>query len=365
MASHNDRQDVSEAEKGLPDDLRDAFVAALPGGVLLDPRDRAGIERYARGRGFIGAEERLAAVSRAGEGNMNLTLRLVTNNRSLILKQARPWVEKYPALAAPVGRSRVELAFYELSAGRAELTRAMPRLLGSDASSSVLALEDLGEAQDFTTLYRQGSLAESDIEELVAFLAALHRPLEGLTSDQRTVFRNPDMRALNHEHIFRLPLARDNGLDLDAYSPGLTDAAEGLKDDARYAAAVAALGRRYLDDGPVLVHGDYFPGSWLRTSGGIRIIDPEFCFLGTAAFDVGVLLAHLALAQKPATVGERVLELYLSGPSHEGSDFVRLARAFAGVEIMRRLIGVAQLPLAHDPETRLALLEASRELVLA
>ena len=344
---------------------REAFARALPAGVFLDPEDRGAIERYARGRGFIGAEERLGAVSRAGEGNMNLTLRLVTDRQSLILKQARPWVEKYPALAAPIGRSRVELAFYELTAGRSELARAMPHLLGSDASSGVLALQDLGEAQDFTALYRQGTLAESDLEELVAFLAALHRPLEGLTRDQRTIFRNLEMRALNHEHIFRLPLARDNGLDLDAHSPGLADAADGLKGDPRYARAVAALGRRYLDDGPVLVHGDYFPGSWLRTGGGIRIIDPEFCFLGTPAFDVGVLLAHLALARQPAALGERILDLYLSSAPPGGGDFVRLARAFAGVEIMRRLIGVAQLPLAHDPETRFALLEASRELVLA
>lgn len=344
---------------------RDAFERAYPGGVFLDPDDREALARYAREKGFIGADERLDAVSRAGEGNMNLTLRLVTGHRSFILKQARPWVEKYPSLAAPAGRSRVELAFYEAAGRRPELARAMPRLLGSDPSSGVLALEDLGEAQDFTPLYRQGELAEGDLDDLVAFLAALHRPLEGLSPDQRATFRNLEMRALNHEHVFRLPLAKDNGLDLDAYSPGLAAVAGRLKDDTRYVEAVAALGRRYLGDGATLVHGDYFPGSWLRTGAGIRVIDPEFCFLGTAAFDVGVLLGHLHLARQPAALRERALDLYRASAPLGGEELEHLARRFAGAEVMRRLIGVAQLPIRYGTQERAALLETSRELVLS
>ena len=48
-----------------------------------------------------------------GDGNLNLTVRLHMERRSGILKQARPWVEKYPHIAAPVGRSAVEAAFYK------------------------------------------------------------------------------------------------------------------------------------------------------------------------------------------------------------------------------------------------------------
>lgn len=42
-----------------------------------------------------------------------------------------------------------------------------------------------------------------------------------------------------------------------------------------------------------------------------------------------------------------------------------LARQFAGVEIMRRLIGVAQLPLVADLNQKEELLNLSRDLVLA
>ncbi len=89
------------------------------------------------------------------------------------------------------------------------------------------------------------------------------------------------MRVLNHEHIFRLPLTAQNAVDLDSISSGLAAVAGELRQDADYCGQVVALGARYLEDGDSLVHGDYFPGSWVRTSSGVRIIDPEFCFLGT------------------------------------------------------------------------------------
>jgi len=323
---------------------------------FIDPGDLAGLERYAKARGFIPEGETLRSAAKAGEGNMNLALRLTTDDSSVILKQSRPWVEKYPQIPAPADRALVEIAFYEHARARPVLRDAMPRLLGADSDARVIVLEDLGEAQDFTPLYRGDVLSEPDLEALVAYLATLHEPW----SLEPGIFENRDMRALNHEHIFRLPLDADNGLDLDAFTPGLKDAAEPLLKDRAYVERVRALGETYLADGDVLVHGDYFPGGWLRTRQGVRIIDPEFCFIGPAAFDVGFMIGHLYLACQPEKVVDRVLALY-----PESGAIERLARQFAGVEIMRRLIGVAQLPTHLDLEKKQALLERSRKLVLS
>ena len=59
--------------------------------------------------------ESVIAAERAGEGNMNCTLRVRTNERTFILKQARPWVEKYPQIEAPDERALVEAAFYRIA----------------------------------------------------------------------------------------------------------------------------------------------------------------------------------------------------------------------------------------------------------
>lgn len=341
------------------------FLRAHPKGFFVDPTDRTGLERYARRRGWIGRAETLISVAKAGEGNMNLVLRLTTERSSFILKQARPWVEKYPQIDAPAGRARVEGAFYRAVASSPALRTAMPALLDEDETSSVLILEDLGRAQDFTPLYTGSHLSESEMEMLASYLVELHR-LAVRTSDlPRGILRNREMRALNHEHIFRLPLAEDNGLSLDDITPGLADAAQALRRHRAYLRRARELGELYLEDGPALVHGDYFPGSWLRTGEGVKVIDPEFCFLGTPAFDLGVLVAHLHLSRQPSAVGENLLESYRLS-SGAGTELLAVARQLAGIEIMRRLIGVAQLPrLRANLEEKKNFLELSRELVLS
>jgi 5-methylthioribose kinase len=105
--------------------------------------------------------------------------------------------------------------------------------------------------------------------------------------DGRAVLSNRAMRALNHEHMFVFPLRDSNGLDLDGITAGLAGEARSLATDRAYADAVAVLGLGYLCDGVTLVHGDYFPGSWLKAADGLRVIDPEFCFLGDPEFDCG------------------------------------------------------------------------------
>jgi 5-methylthioribose kinase len=115
----------------------------------------------------------------------------------------------------------------------------------------------------------------------------------------------------------------------------------------------------YLADGGGLVHGDYFPGSWVHSADGVRIIDPEFCFFGAREFDYGVMLAHCALARTVASAGRQVLET----AGRDGLDTPMLL-GFAGTEIMRRLIGVAQLPLPYGLDEKRRLLEMSATFVL-
>ena len=267
---------------------------------------------------------------------MNYTLRVTTNQRTFIVKQSRPWVEKYPQIPAPDERAVTEGKFYSLVSTDSVLAGRMPRLIGVSAADRLLALEDAGaDARDFTSLYAGAVLAASDRNVLVDWLQRLHREFRGRNTD---FDRNLEMRKLNHEYIFVQPLT------------------VGVKFSAAYSRRVEQLGRMYLGDGPCLLHGDYFPGSWLQTASGVRVIDPEFAFFGPPEFDAGVFLAHLHLAGQPDPDG---LLADLSNWCDPG-----LTRQFAGVEIMRRILGVAQLPLRASPGEKLLLLEKSKEFIL-
>jgi 5-methylthioribose kinase len=338
-----------------------AFHACFPGAYFLDLAQPDLLDAYLTSAGRFAPEERFVSVEKAGEGNMNCTARVRTTDRTFILKQARPWVEKYPQIPAPADRALIEGRFYSAVAKHPAVGGRMPALLWMDEAARLLAFEDLGAAADYFPMYAgRMTMSDQTLQELIDYLSRLHRI--PLANADRAALANHDMRALNFEHIFSLPMRADNGLNLDAITPSLAAAGETLKQDAAYQQAVRQLGERYLHGtGASLLHGDFFFGSFLQAAVGLRVIDPEFCFCGDAEFDLGVLLAHLLLAGEPAARGESALALYRPA----GSFSPELARQYAGVEIMRRLLGVAQLaPLAADLNQKTRWLELSRVLVL-
>ncbi len=329
----------------------------------LDEQDPEGLQTYLSRKGWICDDEPVTSLGKPGEGNMNYTLRVRTPNRSLIVKQARGYVEKYPSIAAPTERATMEGLFYRQIAQNPELHAAMPELLGVDESENLLVLEDLGEAADFTSCYQPGQLIEpNEITALTNYLSVLHNQL--LTDQPNTAFANQGMRALNHEHIFVYPFLFDNGFNLDTVQPGLQALAIPYKQQMALAGAARELGQRYLANTvgvPVtLLHGDYYPGSWLRTSSGVKVIDPEFCFYGPAEFDLGVMLAHLHMARQPEAVHQQVQAGYVR---HAAFD-EQLRRQFTGIEILRRLIGLAQLPLPLSLDEKAQLMQLANGLVL-
>lgn len=326
----------------------------------LEASDREGVAAYLQKRCVLEPDEAVVQVTRAGDGNMNLTLRVATDRRSLILKQARPWVEKYDHIPAPWGRMRVEQKFYQRIEHIPFVSAHMPRLLHADPEGATVVLEDVGAGSDLTTLYRGDALTNDELAELGAYLAALH----GATSGQAVPeFANHEMRELNHMHIYRLPYENENGLDLDAFERGLKTAAQGIAADSRAMSVIEATGARYLSTGRALVHGDFFPGSWLRTTQGVKVIDPEFGFYGDPEFDLGCALAHLAMAEQSPSLSAELIRQYIEGGGVP-FDSAWIAR-YAACEVMRRLIGVAQLPLTLEEGARAKLLNRARQALLA
>jgi 5-methylthioribose kinase len=132
------------------------------------------------------------------------------------------------------------------------------------------------------------------------------------------------------------------------------------KKDAVLKNKVDVLGALYLSKGKYLLHGDYYPGSWLKTSDGIKIIDPEFCFFGSREFDLGILIAHLYLSQQEMSLLAVVEREYTAFKDLKPE----ILTGFIGVEMMRRLIGLAQLPLQIDVKEKAKLLKLAYQLIM-
>lgn len=311
------------------------------------------LQRYLEEQNFLNPEETVTEVVSAGEGNMNVALKVMTTERVFVVKQSRPWVARFPDIPAPVGRIGVENAYLQAAGKMENLANRQPKVLLYDAVSYVLILEYLEGAQDMSYLYRAiRPLTMSAINQLADYLSILH------TIPVVDFPKNRDLRALNHAHIFDLPFRPDNGFPLDDILPGLGDLAKPYQNDAQLRAAAAKLGEVYLSDGPTLVHGDFYPGSFMQRGADVFVIDGEFAHPGRAEFDVGVMAAHLQLAGLPWT--DFVYRHYRKSPDFDHL----LIHRFRAVEIMRRLIGIAQLPVELSLEERAGLLAQSREMLV-
>lgn len=341
----------------FPSTVRPAFQLPL----VADEAGLATVRAFLAQRRLATPDESLA-LERPGASNMNCVWRARLPGRSLILKQARPWVEKYPTLAAPVERTEAEARFYRLAARDPALAARLPAVIDHDAMAHVLVLADLAPATSLEPGYAGTTrLTTPELDDLAATITRLHRL--ALPPADAPDLRNHAMRTLNHAHLFDLPLRADGPFDafLESVTPGLAGLARDLRADADYVARVAALGHRYLNhDHPHLIHGDLFLGSLLRAPGGeIMLLDPEFSFGGEPEFDLGVFYAHLILSGHDDALVARWLARTVTVAGRDAT----LTRHYAGVEIMRRLIGVAQLPLARSLPQKAALLARSRSLV--
>ncbi len=318
------------------------------------------LEVYLKSKGWLETNEVLMKVEKPGEGNMNFTMRAYTSfGRTFIVKQSRDYVEKYPTIPAPANRAVIEGRFIEFIQQNSVLSSFMPKLLGLDDVNNIIVTEDLGQANDYSFLYNSGQrMSSDDLAQMVAYISHLHHSFRA--DSPMPEFANRGMRALNHEHIFLYPFMEENGFDLDNIQPGLQSEAMIYKKDEALKSVVKILGDKYLADGHYLLHGDYYPGSFLKTDSGVKVIDPEFCFYGFAEFDVSVFIAHLKMSEQSQDLIDEVLVNY-----KKGDDFnEKLLNQFLGVEILRRIIGLAQLPLSLSLEIKKELLKEAKGLIM-
>ena len=220
-------------------------------------------------------------------------------------------------------------------------------------------MEDLGKSSDYQVMYQKNiDLSQKDYFAILYFLRQLHNT--SFSEPQSSQFpKNLALRQLNHEHLFVYPYSEKNNFDLSEIKPGLQRLAQKIRQDTSLKKAAIQLGKKYLSDGNSLLHGDYYPGSWLKTKSGFHVIDPEFCFFGPKEYDLGVLRAHLKMAEQPKSY---LTDFWKHYPASDVN--YSLVDQFEGMELIRRIIGLAQLPLNLSLEKMTTLLQEGKRLMM-
>lgn len=284
--------------------------------------------------------ESIVYLQKAGDGNMNATLRLKSSlGKDWVVKQSRPFVKKYPDFEAPEERIADEVAFYERF-GDAK----MPKLLAFLEEARLAVYEYVPEVSDGTFLY-EGFADGLDADRL-ASLKALAAWLGQLHSRTDLALDLPAARAMaefQRHQMFDVPFSMlETRIQSGKASPWEQRAWDVCRSSA-FLTARQGLNTRLMRESPALLHGDFFAKNWLfNKTGGFYVIDPEFCFYGPPEYDLGVMLAHMQLAQLPIPQMAEVLRAYSAAA---GTYDAHLCDGFARFERLRRLLGVARLPI--------------------
>lgn len=310
------------------------------------------LQHFLNALGWLSDEE-VQGIRIPGEGNMNVVLQVTTDSRSFILKQSRPYVNKYQQIAAPIERIATEYQFYQATKETA-LRESMPQMLAYNKEHYLMMLTYIDGFEDMTRLYADRSVTADDVVSLTKPLNDIHM---AVVPDNYP--ENLELRQLNHQHMFVLPFLEENGFQLDDVQTGLQALSQTYKSDNALKAKIVQLGNQYLSAADTLLHGDYYPGSWMRAGGRFYVIDTEFSFVGFREFDIGVMIAHLILITSDESITQQVF-LHITG-----NPDVALTRQIAGVEIMRRLIGLAQLPLERTLDEKKHLLQLAYRLIMS
>jgi len=301
---------------------------------------------------ILSKNEVLLKTSKAGEGNMNIVLRVKTNKRSFIFKQSRPYVQKYQDIPAPIDRIDVEYNFYK-SIDKIESKDNFPKIISYVKDSFFMIQEDLGDFDDFSSNYINRRIDKISIIKLTKILEDIHS-----CSYDINYPLNSELKKLNHQHIFVLPFAIDNGFSLNSVQSGLEILAHSFINNEPLKNKSLNIGEKYLKKGKTLLHGDFYPGSWLQNNNEIYIIDPEFSFIGDLEFDLGVFIAHIIITTLEERYLNDIVNYYSNSVDYE------LIKNYTGIEIIRRLIGLAQLPINLSLDEKEKLLKFSKYLLL-
>lgn len=316
------------------------------------------------------------SVEQAGEGNINWVRRArVTRGpgagRSWVVKQARPTLERFPEYAAPIERAVREARYYE-TVGGLGVGGLCPQVIDFDPEHCVLVLEDLGAAQRLDAAMASGADVRDTAVALGRFLGRVHTATHERRDELSKVFENEAMKRLHGEHIFHLPY-RPNDFPL---SDSVSERAQAVWRDEALVATIDRAYARYLGESPAsddvraaLVHADVQPGNVLLSDTGPKLLDPEIAHVGDPAFDVGILLAHLALpglASGQSAAGRGAVdEAWDAYVAEGGAALVRFETisVYAGIELLRRTLGAARVAAVATDAASLRVVDRGLDLV--
>lgn len=306
-------------------------------------------------------------IKEIGDGNLNTVYRVSDITRpehSLVLKHAPPYIK----ILGPDYPLSVERLTYEsraLDVYNRLVRGTVPVQYSFDADVAVIAMEDLRDARVLRDDLIAGTVDIAIPEQIGRFMAVVHSQtyLDNLDSGTaqrcKQQFANTTMQSITADYVFTFPYTDH---ETNFWTPGLEPDVQQLKTDKGFLERAAHLKQVFLTAQQGVTHGDLHTGSVLVQGDTAKVIDAEFAFYGPIGFDLGLFWANYLLSyfsHQDALRVQSALKMAIVQTWHAYTAEFKMIDAdlkvkvlqnifhdavgFAGLEILRRLIGAAHV----------------------
>ena len=236
-------------------------------------------------------------VKEIGDGNINYIFKVENkiDGKSIVLKQADKLLRS-SGRPLDLTRSKIEANILRIENDLAP--HFVPEIYFYDEIMCVLAMEDISEYKNLRTDLIAGKIFPNFADNISEFLS---RTLL-LTTDlfmnkfekKKNVkeFINPELCDISECLVFTEPY--DNNKNRNIITAGNEEFVENMlykNEDLHF--AILKLREKFMNYSQSLIHGDLHSGSIFINEKGIKIIDPEFSFYGPMAYDIGNVIGNL------------------------------------------------------------------------
>jgi len=237
-------------------------------------------------------------VSEIGDGNLNFVYILKADEKSIILKQAVPYLrcigEEYPL-------SRIRMSF-EIEALKEEkeiCPSFVPDIYYSSHDMSLVVMQNLslhkilrGEMIDKIIFPHLSEHISTFLADTLFYTSDFYQQSDKKKEDVKR-FINTELCGITEDFIFTHPF-EDN--PTNQYNPKLDmSEVKKFREDTDIKSAALKMKYKFMTNAQALLHGDLHTGSIMLNQNQTYVIDPEFAFYGPIGFDVGIYLGNLIM----------------------------------------------------------------------
>lgn len=334
---------------------------------------------YVKEKGYMPKDAEVTA-KEIGDGNLNYVYRVVEEKtgKSVIVKQAGEALRISADMHVSTDRNRIESEILEIQWKYAP--GLVPKIFGYDTVMSACVMEDLSDhalmryalmrhetfprfADDVSTYMVNTLLKTTDV-------ALEHKAKKDLVKR----FINPELCEITEDLVLTEPYNDVNHRNI-VFPANADFVKRELYEDKALHLAIAKLKFEFMNNAQSLIHGDLHTGSIFVKQDSTRVFDPEFAFFGPMGYDIGNVVANLIFAyDNGAAAGDTAFCDWTLKAIEETLDLFRVkflkafdecvtdvmaktegfkewylstvmsdTAAYAGTELIRRTVGMAQV----------------------